>query len=356
MSDIIPITHFYTCEAHLADLLDRRGRQMAFRARTAKSALSWQTKLRAKVAQVLGLPEMESCEPVVKITEFVQKEGYRRERVELQTEPGVWTIFYALIPDDLHPGERRPLVLAPHGHCSGGKFATAGRTDIPRVAETIRESNYTYGEDFVRAGWVVFCPDARGFGERRESTSQNDARFLEDSCTQLNNMAIPLGLSVAGMWVWDLMRLIDYGLTRPEVDGNRIACAGLSGGGLQTLYLSALDLRVKLAVISGYFYGIKDALLHLPNCSCNYVPGMWKLADMGDIGALIAPRPLLIETGDADFLNGARGLANVTEQVAITRRAYQLLGAEDKLNHVVCSGGHQWYGTETIPWMSEFIS
>jgi hypothetical protein len=62
--------------------------------------------------------------------------------------------------------------------------------------------------------------------------------------------------------------------------------------------LTALYYRIKAAVISGYFYGYKQSLLEMPdNCSCNYVPHLWEKVDMGDMGALIAPRTLLIETG-----------------------------------------------------------
>jgi hypothetical protein len=243
-------------------------------------------------------------------------------------------------------------VLAPHGHSSGGKYAVAGRRDLPAVAATIEEHNYDYGVQLVQQGLVVFCPDARGFGERREAARQDEASLLVGSCNLLNHMAIPLGQTVTGMWTWDLMRLVDYAQTRPEVDPARIACGGLSGGGLQTLWLAALDERVCAAVISGYFYGYKDSLLRLnDNCSCNYVPGLWSLADMGDIAALIAPRPLFIETGDIDGLNGPRGLVNVTEQLAITRRAYDLLGAGDAVRHHIFPGPHMWCGAQSIPWL-----
>ena len=176
------------------------------------------------------------------------------------------------------------------------------------------------------------------------------------SCNLLNHMAIPLGQTVTGMWTWDLMRLVDYAQTRPEVDPARIACGGLSGGGLQTLWLAALDERVRAAVISGYFYGYKDSLLRLnENCSCNYVPGLWNLADIGDIAALIAPRPIFIETGDVDSLNGPRGLINVTEQLAITRRAYDLLGTGAHVRHHIFPGPHMWCGEQSIPWLCEVL-
>jgi dienelactone hydrolase len=249
-------------------------------------------------------------------------------------------------------------VLAPHGHSSGGKYAPAGRRDIPALVETIEEHNYDYGVQLVRQGLVVLCSDARGFGERREEALQGDGEaLLSSSCAVLNHMAMPLGQTVTGMWAWDLMRLLDYVATRPECDPNRVGCGGLSGGGLQTLWLAALDDRVRCAVISGYFYGYKDSLLKLNgNCSCNYVPGLWALADMGDLGALIAPRPLLIETGTRDPLNGERGVENVTEQVAITAQAYQVFDAQERLAHALFEGEHMWHGAEAVPWMVRWLT
>jgi hypothetical protein len=151
------------------------------------------------------------------------------------------------------------------------------------------------------------------------------------------------------------MRLIDYAATRDDCDTTRIGCAGLSGGGLQTLWLTALDERVRCAVVSGYFYGYKDSLLRMSsNCSCNYVPGLWQLADMGDIAGLIAPRPLLVESGLRDPLNGERGVANVLEQLEITRRAYRLLGAEERLAHSTFDGEHRWDGREVVGWLERW--
>ena len=76
---------------------------------------------------------------------------------------------------------------------------------------------------------------------------------------------------------------------------------------------------------------------------------------MGDIAALIAPRPLLIETGDKDFFNGAEGLGNVLPQVAIIRKAYRLTSHEDQVKHDIFDGGHRWHGVESIPWMERFL-
>ena len=76
-------------------------------------------------------------------------------------------------------------------------------------------------------------------------------------------MAEPLGETVAGMCTWDASRLIDYVYEQGEWDTDDLGVVGFSGGGMQTLWLSALDDRVKKCIISGYLYGYRDALLLL---------------------------------------------------------------------------------------------
>ena len=356
--ETLHIEQYYTAQAHFLQRFELVKRQMGLKATTLAEYDAWKAQLRAELAILIGTATMVPCDPSPQIVERTQMDGYLREKVLLQTEPDVWMPFYVLVPDGLKPGERRPAMLAPHGHCSSGKFAPAGRSDIPAMVEIIDGFNYDYGVVMVKEGFVVFCPDARGFGERREISAQGDGNdvFFTSSCQHLNNMAYPLGQTVTGMWTWDLMRLIDYIETRPDCDASRVGCAGLSGGGLQTLWVSAMDDRVKCVVVSGYFYGYKESLLIMhQNCSCNYVPHLYERVDIGDVGALIAPRPLLIETGTRDPLNGESGLANVTSQLDITRSAYALYGAEASLYHDIFEGEHRWNGIEAIPWLKKHL-
>ena len=168
----------------------------------------------------------------------------------------------------------------------------------------------------------------------------------------MNQMGLPLGQALTGMWSWELHRLADYIATRPDCDAARLFCAGLSGGGHQALWASALDGRIRATVVSGYLYGYKQALLEMYNgCSCNYVPHLWEHVDMGDIAALIAPRPLLVETGDADPLNGRDGVANVLRALEPVRHAYGLLDAPDAIRHCIHHGSHQWYGVGVAEWL-----
>ncbi len=345
-----------TAEAALAERFDLIGRQLHLRAETPTACLAWQHELRSRLRAMTGIDTMQYCALDPELDPPIALDGYTRQRLTIAVEPGMRMSLYLLRPADLRDGERRAAIIAPHGHGGGGKESVAGRDDIAYIAPSITRYNYDYGVEFARAGFIVFCPDARGFGERREQSMQEDPDLLGGSCRVINNMAMPLGQTITGMWAWDLMRLIDYIETRADCDAARIGCAGLSGGGLQTLWLAALDERIRCAIISGYFYGYKDSLLHMnQNCSCNYVPGLWQLADIGDIAALIAPRPLLIESGSRDPLNGARGLENVREQIAITTPAYRLLGTEDAFAHSVFDGEHRWDGADAIPWLQRWL-
>ena len=77
---------------------------------------------------------------------------------------------------------------------------------------------------------------------------------------------------------------------------------------------------------------------------------------MGDLAALIAPRPLLIQTGDSDPLSGPGGVADVQEQVNIAARAYRLLGREDHLTFDVFHGGHRWDAAKPISWVKRWLA
>ncbi|HEY3418002.1 MAG TPA: alpha/beta hydrolase family protein, partial [Armatimonadota bacterium] len=266
---------YYTAQEHFAARFATVSRQLGLRATDSAEYAMWKTQVRAELAQCLGLPTMQRCDGAAQVVERTSLTGYTREKVLLQTEPDVWMPLYVLIPDNLRPGEQRPAVIAPHGHDSMGKNAVVGRTDIPIIARQVATYNYAYGVALVQEGFIVFCPDARGFGERREVGRQGDTDnyLLTSSCDLLNHLGYPLGQTVTGMWTWDLMRLADYAEGRPECTPGKLGCAGLSGGGLQTLWFTALDDRVDCAVVSGYFYGYLESLLEQnANCSCNYVP------------------------------------------------------------------------------------
>ncbi|MBM6754931.1 hypothetical protein H6A18_00035 [Collinsella tanakaei] len=344
----------------------RVSRSAAFAGGDAQDWRAWATGARTRLADVLGITLLEKPDDLdAREIECAKAPGgITRRLITIQVEPGVTMPVYVLEPARaLRDGQGHTRAfICPHGHQGAGAASIAGVAGVPALDDAIRQFNYDYGLRLAQMGYTVFCPDARGWGMRRDMRGQGDDEqsYLRGTCVIQGHMAEPLGISVAGLMVWDLMRLIDYLESRGDIAMDDLGCMGFSGGGLQALYLAALDERVSKAFISGYLYGFEDALLHLNgNCACNYVPGLWRLFDMGDIASLIAPRPLVIQSCKEDHLNGPRGLENVFEQVDIVRAAYELDGAAENLLHEVCPGPHHLCVTnlaEDIAWLGERAS
>lgn len=376
MDRTLEVPKFYGSLAGMQRKFDKYSRQDAFQGDTVAEFTAWQQQARETLKDLLGWKYMEDCplNPVVE-ERIIRKDGIVREKVIIQVEPDTYMPMYILIPakyadaeqgvrnaqnganvqSDNNEGNtakadganRKPhCFIAFPGHMGAGKYSIAGCDDIEAVRKAIERFNYDYGVQLARRGIVAICPDCRGFGERRDEALQSatEKNFLNSTCFHLSHMAEALGETVAGMCAWDASRLIDYVYERGEWNTDTLGVVGFSGGGMQTLYGAAIDERVKQVIISGYFYGFKDSLLLLNgNCNCNYVPHLWEHFDIGDLGAMIAPRPLAIQSCKGDHLNGPRGLDNVTEQIDITRKGYQLHKREEYLYHDVREGEHCWH-------------
>ena len=361
----VHIDIYYEDETALRDRLKREGRSAAFKGATPGDFEAWQIATRDRLFDLLGLSIMDRAPIEVRELDRVQiAGGIVRTHAMLQVERDVWMPFYLLEPQapklDAHGCKR--CYICPHGHQGAGAASVAGVTGVPAVDDAVRKFNYDYGLRLARMGYVTVCPDARGWGSRRDWKGQGDDEnsYLRGTCLNQARMAEPLGLTVAGLNAWDNMRLIDYLETRGDIAMDDLGCFGFSGGGYMTLCLAALDPRVRKAFVSGYLYGVGDSLLHLNgNCSCNYTPGLWRLLDMGDIASLVAPRPLLVQSCEEDHLNGVRGLKNVDEQLKIVRDAYELLGRRGGLRHEVCPGGHHLgvaHLAEDIEWLDSKVA
>lgn len=348
---------YYTTKQHLLKVFDTSSRKYAFDASDTSEFKEWKNVVKTVLADITGLDRMKKCDMSPRILNSEKLDGFTRTKLLIQTEKEVWMPFYEMIPDDIKDGEKRPCIIAPHGHQSCGKHAVAGRSDIPSVKMAIDKFNYDYGVQLVKEGYIVLCPDARGSGERREWMTQGDEdeKMLACSCTDLNNAAISIGQSLMGMFVWDLMRLTDYASDMVCIDSSRIGCCGFSGGGNQAIWFTAMDDRIKCSVISGFFHGYRDTLLRSSRCGCNFIPHLWETVDMGDLGAMAAPRPILVENGRDDQGNGERGIEGAEEQIEIVRRAYRLFSKEEVLERFIFEGGHIWNGERTVAFLKKWL-
>lgn len=311
---------------------------------------AWRDAFDAALRQNLGkLPEPVPLNP--EITERVDCGDYWRERVLLDTTKWDTVPAYVLVPKDVKPGEPRPGILAAHGHGAGKSDITASRPDREQA---VRQLNYDYAVQFVRRGYVVIAPDWRGFGERQSPGQW--VRSSRDGCN-VNYMAYGyFGYHLLTLQVWDGMRCIDYLQSRPEVDGERIGCGGLSFGGTMTTYLSALDTRIKVVCISGYLSTVAgDAITLRGNgnfCGAQYSPGLLDIGDIPDVACLIAPRPLVAEMGTDDtcFI-----IEDAKAAYAQVERLYHAIGEGDKIVSDVFEGGHEWSGRVSMDWFGKWL-
>ena len=306
----------------------------------------WQKRARPILRRILAI----SGKAETAVPELLGREelsDHVRELWRIQTEPDVFMPFYLLIPKGKGPF---PAAIAVHGHGFGAKDGVAGVWENPLIRESAREYNAGFGLELVRKGFLTAVPDVRGFGSRREKGHTGDACVLENSCPELMHLATGLGKTLPGMFVTDLIRLADFLTENPNAVRGKISCVGLSGGGFQTLLFAALDKRVKNCVVSGYFYGAKRALYDMPQCACNYAPGLWQHFDMRDLAGLIAPRGLFVETGEKDPLNG--GLDNALAEGNAARDLYDRMGVPEKFRQEVYEGGHRFYGVHSLDWLT----
>ena len=308
----------------------------------------WQAELRAKVASLLGGFSWPrgSLEP--KVLETVQKDGYTQQKVEITSEPGVRLPLYVLTPDS---GQAPyPTVIALHGHGSGVQ-EVIGEPQSEQIAEHMRRCNHDYGRQLARQGFLVLAPEQRAFGERREMEDVAQAPG-QSSCRQASMNALMLGRTMIGMRVWDVMRIIDYAQQTGLAKTDTLACVGLSGGGTVTTFATAMDSRITAAVISGYFCTWQWSIMAMRHCEDNYVPGILQHAEMADIGALIAPRPLLIEAGTEDPIFPLPGVHDAYDKLA---QVYAMLAESERLALDVFAGEHQWHGTVAVDWLRRWL-
>jgi dienelactone hydrolase len=284
---------------------------------------------RARLAQLLG--EVPAAPPALapQTIETVDLGDLVREKVTYAVEEGERVPAYLFIPKP--GGVRRPAILCHHQH--GGQY-DVGKDGPAGIGST---PDQHYAIELARRGYVTIVPDALCFGERGDAKGklqgQNYERF-EGLYRLLANKTLQ------GKYVWDARRAIDYLETRPEVDATRIGMVGHSLGGQETLYVTAMDTRIKAAASSCGFASIESLVRDRINHNfAMFVPGLADHGGPGAVLALVAPRPFLVAARTDDTISPRDGIEQV---VAEARRAYDAQGAGDRLGTFYEPGPHQF--------------
>jgi dienelactone hydrolase len=330
----------YTLEQYAA-----APRRLKFQARTRSEAEGWQQELRAKLTELVGgFPaERQPLRPIVLETRTFP--GYSREKIVFDSRPGVSVLAYLLLPEKA----RRP---APAMICVPGHGR--GVDDIVGIDDrgNERTDKAGYQHDFaiqvVEAGMAAVAIEPMAFGCRRDPINARKG-LAQKACEPAAGGALLLGQTMVGWRVWDVMRTLDYIGTRSELDSSRVGCMGISGGGTVTLFSTALDSRIRTALVSGYLNTFRDSIGSLSHCIDNYVPGILNWAEMYDVAGLIAPRPLFVESGEKDNIFPIR--ASI-ESFTKAREVYAVFGAADRIEQEVFPGEHSFWGKRGIPFLA----
>lgn len=322
--------------------------QLTFKAQDRKQAEAWQKTLRAKVTELLGgFPPRTPLQ--FQSLESTSFPGYNRERFIFQSRPGVGVLCYLLTP--VKATKPLPVVVCIPGHGRGVDdivgFDEAGhaRTEKPFY-------EFDFAIQVAEHGMAALAIEPMGFGCRRDAKTKTKG-LAASSCLPSAGAALLLGETMIGWRVYDVMRAIDWIETRPELDAKRVGCMGISGGGTITTFASGLDTRIKAAFISGYLNTFRDSIMSLSHCIDNYVPGILNWAEQYDVAGLIAPRPLVAESGDRDPIFP---IAASRESFARVKKVYEVFGAADRVEHNVFSGVHQFNGAKGIPFLAKALS
>jgi cephalosporin-C deacetylase-like acetyl esterase len=278
--------------------------------------------VREKLLSMLG--EFPQKTPLDAITvKSAEKDGYRVENIMFQSRPNFWVTGSLYVPT-IGSG-RFPAIISPCGH-----YPLARMT--PQY-----QSAYI---SLVKSGFVVLSYDPIGQGERRQywnpvtDVTEVGGPVFEHSMA--GQLLLLLGENLTNYLVWDGMRAIDYLSTRPEVDAERIGCAGHSGGGTLTKFIAVADPRVRCAAIleGGTANQWPAQSIGIADVEQNLFPAALNGIDNVDLHAAIAPRPLLagIESYNTGFNRAADAI----------RLCYKQLGAEEKFDTVAADDPHAW--------------
>ncbi len=283
-----------------------------------ESKAAWEkraTDLRVHILASTGLLPAPPRPPLAPhIVEKIDQGTYTIEKVYFESFPGLYVTGNLFRPKNV--SGKVPGILNAHGHNSWGRL----------------ESNETFGHalravSFAKLGMVSFAYDMIGFG---------DSRAMPHELPHDKAIGGPLadiwGLSMMGLQLANTQRALDFLLSLPEVDAERVGMTGESGGGTQTFIATAVDPRIKAAapvnMLSSIFQG---------GCICENAPNLRVDAYNVEFGALAAPRPLLMLSSTGDWTKNTPQM-----EFPAVRSIYELYGVGDRVTNVHQTAPHNY--------------
>ena len=306
----------------------------------------WKSQVKEKLTELLGdKPEKTDLNITL---EWEENQGdFVERRYSFTAEENCIVPCHLWIPKDAP--KPCPVVICLQGHSSGMHISMA-RPKFEGDEISVAGGDRDFAVQIIKQGYAALVLEQRGFGERYSPALRKIFPKAKTTCAHPSMTALMMGRTIIGERIWDVSRAIDMLETIPEIDSDKIALMGNSGGGTATYYTACMEERIKIAMPSCAVCDFKESIAKERHCSCNYIPKIAKYFDMGDIACLIAPRKLVMVAGELDHgfhIEGSRSAFDTISAV------YKKAGCSDNCKLVVGDEGHRFYAKPAWPVFNE---
>jgi dienelactone hydrolase len=237
--------------------------------------------------------------------------SYYVEKVVIQPRLGFFVSGNLYMPVSASVSAKVPGVLVPHGHWKAGRAHQTESYSVPALCENL-----------AAQGYAAFAYDMIGYSDTRQLPHN-----FGDSAAEYEWSYGPMGQQL-----WDSIRGLDFLESIPEIDSNRLAATGSSGGGTQTFLLAAVDDRLKVAapvdMVSATFQG-DDA--------CETAAGLRVGTNNMEFAAMMAPRPMILVSSTRDWTR-----RTPVEEFPSIQSVYALYGRPDLVKFAQVDAEHNF--------------
>lgn len=365
-----------------ASLINKDFPSLSFRRKEWRDLEKWKKQAMAATVNRLAIPEIGGM-PEVKVKKQYTYDGLHVEELTWQLPYGRATDAILLKPENA--SGKLPGILAFHDHGGNKYFGTrkitrTGNDQHPLMKEHQEQyyENTAWANEMAKRGYVVLVSDAFPFASRRVML-QDVPEHLRDGLSD-NNPEDPANIKAYNDWAaqhehvmakslfsagttWPAVffaedrKALDILCARNDVDASRIGCAGLSGGGMRTVFMGGLDARIKCAVCVGFMTTWKDFIMDksFTHTWMTYVPLLPNELDFPEILGLRVPLPTLVLNDEQDQLYSLSEMKNADK---ILRDVYQKAKADDRYACSFYPGPHKFdrsMQAEAFAWFDRWL-
>ena len=345
--------------------------KLSFRNKEWSDPVKWREAAKAEAARFIAAPEADYT-PKVKVVRKYEYDGLSIEEISWELPYGRPTKAVILKP--AKATGKLPGIVGLHDHGGVKYFGWEKITKLSDAQNPIMKNHQelyyegkAWANELAKKGYVVLVHDTFTFGSRRvmfedmspipwgevKTEGRTDENpDLPENIEQYNRwagyhehiMAKSLfcsGTTWPGVFLSEDQIALNILAARGDVDAANLGCAGLSGGGLRTVYLAGMDPRIKCCVCVGFMSTWKDFALNksYTHTWMTYVPVLPQFLDFPEILGLRVPLPTMVLNDNQDSLYT---LPEMKEADRILKEVFVKAGAADKYDCRFYDGPHKF--------------